>query len=261
MKSIFSINIDVKKGKQDFLCPKLLKAANNGREKDALDTLFSFAKQSFSIRSYTFLKMIQETSLLENKSVFFMLGKMMYHSSGEVLKECYSISGPILELFLNGKISKSEAVLASAIASAESKFVKGAISPQNARGLLQILPNEAEKICKQKKIGFSSQRLTMDDKYNVIIGLHSLEHNIALSKGNLLFGICYYNSGHKIRLFLDKFRGAKHNDVLTSFILVEFLLSKNCIGYCKKVLESFILFYTCSFQRLPEIEDIIRFQK
>lgn len=85
--------------------------------------------------------------------------------------------------------------LALAVIAVESGFNAGAVSPKNARGLMQLIPQTAERF---------RVKSVFDPVQNVRGGLAYLRWLLAYFRGNVALVIAAYNAGERA---VDKYRG------------------------------------------------------
>ena len=97
----------------------------------------------------------------------------------------------------NANISGSGKALAYAIARQESAFNPAAISPADARGLLQILPGTAKGVASRFGLAYSKEKLTTDAGYNATLGAHYLGEQIDSFGGSYILTFIAYNAGPK----------------------------------------------------------------
>ena len=110
-----------------------------------------------------------------------------------------------------------EHALLFAITRQESAFDQDAISRAGARGLMQLMPATASDIANKMQLPFSTERLTTDGTYNVLLGRAYLEMLIDDFGGSYALAIAGYNAGPgRVRQWLRDYgdpRGGKINMV------------------------------------------------
>lgn len=84
----------------------------------------------------------------------------------------------------------------ASIINAESSFNKKAVSKAGAVGLMQVLPQTAEWICKRQGENYSLDKLK-EVNFNINIGTYYLKYLIDKFK-NLDVAICAYNAGEGV---------------------------------------------------------------
>jgi hypothetical protein len=85
--------------------------------------------------------------------------------------------------------------LALAVIAAESDFDDSAVSPKNAQGLMQLIPETAQRF---------RVKSTFDPEQNVKGGLAYLRWLLAYFRGNVPFVLAAYNAGERA---VDRYRG------------------------------------------------------
>jgi soluble lytic murein transglycosylase len=89
----------------------------------------------------------------------------------------------------------AEHSLLLAITRQESAFARDAVSRAGARGLMQLMPATAKYIADKMRLPFSTERLTADGAYNVLLGRAYLETLIDDFGGSHALAIAAYNAG------------------------------------------------------------------
>lgn len=88
----------------------------------------------------------------------------------------------------------AEPAFINAISRQESNFDPGAVSPANARGLMQLLPGTAAQVARQLGIPTQVGWLTTQPEHNIALGSQYLSDQIARF-GNLAMAAAAYNAG------------------------------------------------------------------
>jgi soluble lytic murein transglycosylase len=150
-------------------------------------------------------------------------------------------------------IGGSGKALAYAIARQESAFNPAAVSPANARGLLQILPGTAQGVAKRHGISFRADRLTTDAAYNATLGAHYLGEQIGTFGGSYILTFIAYNAGPKrVNEWIARYgdpRGKPIDEVVDWIERIPFPETRN---YVQRVMENYQVYKT----RLGETADI-----
>lgn len=116
---------------------------------------------------------------------------------------------------------------AFAIARRESSFMPDAVSPANARGLMQVLPSTA-KYLEKKRI---SSRQLLDASTNVKIGNKYLRYLMDKLDNNSILATASYNAGwRRVRQWLPE------DEALEADIWVELIPFKETRNYVKAVM-------------------------
>ncbi|WP_275789964.1 lytic transglycosylase domain-containing protein [Pararhizobium gei] len=151
-------------------------------------------------------------------------------------------------------IGGSGKALAYAIARQESAFNPAAISPANARGLLQILPGTAKRVAGRHGMSYSQDRLTTDIAYNATLGAHYLGEQISDFGGSYILTFIAYNAGpRRVPDWIDRYgdpRGKPIDDVVDWIERIPFAETR---GYVQRVMENYQIYKS----RLGQTSDIV----
>ena len=143
--------------------------------------------------------------------------------------------------------------LAYSIARQESAFDLAAVSPANARGLLQLLPGTAREVANRHGLAYSPDRLTRDAGYNATLGSHYLAEQIDRFGGSYILTFIAYNAGPKrVNEWIARFgdpRGMPLDEVIDWVESIPFPETRN---YVQHVLENYEIYKA----RLGEEADI-----
>jgi soluble lytic murein transglycosylase len=125
------------------------------------------------------------------------------------------------------KKNKIDPEWAFAIARRESSFMPDAVSPANARGLMQVLPSTAKYI---EKRGVSSSKL-LEVETNAKIGNKYLRYLMDKLNNNSILATASYNAGwRRVKKWLPE------NEALESDIWVELIPYRETRNYVKAVM-------------------------
>jgi len=118
--------------------------------------------------------------------------------------------------------------LAYAVMRSESSFNPAATSPVGARGLMQLMPDTAAKMVKEK--GFNAERL-YDPELNIRLGTRHLKDLLDQYQGNMVAVIASYNAGGgNVNRWLKTYNGLASDEFIESIPFGE------TRDYVKKVL-------------------------
>ncbi|HVO02338.1 MAG TPA: lytic transglycosylase domain-containing protein [Candidatus Cybelea sp.] len=117
---------------------------------------------------------------------------------------------PVISLPSGGK---AEPAFVLGLIRQESAFNADAVSPAGAMGLMQLMPNTAQQMANQLKIGkFRASSLT-DPKLNVTIGRAYLDKLVDRFNGSYLLATAAYNAGpSRVRDWMDTFGDPRQAD-------------------------------------------------
>ncbi|MGE7370015.1 transglycosylase SLT domain-containing protein [Neorhizobium sp. NPDC001467] len=156
-------------------------------------------------------------------------------------------------------IAGSGKALAYAIARQESAFNPSAVSPADARGLLQILPGTAKGVAGRHGIPYTAARLTTDAGYNATLGAHYLGEQIDSFGGSYILTFIAYNAGpRRVPEWIARYgdpRGKSLDDVIDWIERIPFPETRN---YVQRVMENYQVYKT-RLGQTADIEDDLRF--
>ncbi|WP_426231922.1 transglycosylase SLT domain-containing protein [Pararhizobium sp. DWP3-4] len=166
-----------------------------------------------------------------------------------------ALAFPIGVIPANANISGAGKALAYAIARQESAFNPAAISPANARGLLQILPGTAKGVAGRHGLAYSQERLTTDTAYNATLGAHYLGEQIDDFGGSYILTFIAYNAGpRRVPDWINRYgdpRGKSIDDVVDWIERIPFAETRN---YVQRVMENYQVYKS----RLGQTADIVK---
>lgn len=156
-----------------------------------------------------------------------------------------TLSWPLGAIPGSAKIGNAGRALSYSIARQESAFNKRAVSPANARGLLQLLPGTAKAVARKKGISYSFKRLTSDAAYNATLGASYLSEQLGNFNNSYILTFAAYNAGPRrvdewIKRFGDP-RGKPLNEVIDWIEQVPF---KETRSYIQRILENYQVYKT-----------------
>ncbi|WP_158285747.1 lytic transglycosylase domain-containing protein [Pseudohoeflea suaedae] len=199
-----------------------------------------------------------ELTLLANKArvksdyrLALRIGKIGWQRGLEV----GALAFPLGVMPRDADTTGSGLALAYSIARQESAFDLSAVSPANARGLLQLLPGTAREVANRHGLAYSPERLTRDAGYNATLGSHYLAEQIDRFGGSYILTFIAYNAGPKrVNEWIARFgdpRGMPLDEVIDWVESIPFPETRN---YVQHVLENYEIYKA----RLGEAADIGR---
>jgi len=151
-----------------------------------------------------------------------------------------TLSWPLGAIPGSAKIGNTGRALAYAIARQESTFNKAAVSPANARGLLQLLPGTAKAVARRKGLKYSFKRLTRDAGYNATLGAAYLSEQLDKFGGSYILTFAAYNAGpRRVEEWISRFgdpRGKSLNEVIDWVERIPFTETRS---YVQRVMENY----------------------
>ncbi|MCL6707469.1 lytic transglycosylase domain-containing protein [Pseudomonas sp. R2.Fl] len=170
-----------------------------------------------------------------------------------------ALAFPIGVIPVNADIGGSGKALAYAIARQESAFNPAAVSPADARGLLQILPGTAKGVASRHGLAYSKEKLTTDAGYNATLGAHYLGEQIASFGGSYILTFIAYNAGPgRVPEWTARYgdpRGLPIDDVVDWIERIPFPETRN---YVQRVMENYQV-YKARLGQTASIEQDLRY--
>ncbi|MCB1458050.1 MAG: lytic transglycosylase domain-containing protein [Nitratireductor sp.] len=171
-----------------------------------------------------------------NRTLALQIGKIA-HARG---LEVDTVSWPVGAIPDHAKIGQTGKALAYAIARQESAFNVGAVSPANAKGLLQLLPGTAKMMAKKTGVKYQPAKLTTDAAYNATLGAAYLSEQLDNFDNSYILTFAGYNAGPgRVRQWIDTYgdpRGQKIEDVVDWIERIPFTETRN---YVQRVMENY----------------------
>ncbi|WP_152599786.1 lytic transglycosylase domain-containing protein [Hoeflea sp. BAL378] len=187
--------------------------------------------------------------------VSLQVGKIAWNRGLDVAALAY----PLGAVPASANISGSGKALAYSIARQESAFNKAAVSPANARGLLQILPGTAKGVAARHGLPYSQERLTTDAGYNATLGAHFLGEQISDFGGSYILTFIAYNAGpRRVPQWIERFgdpRGRPLDEVIDWIEMIPFTETRH---YVQRVMENYQV-YKARLGQPASIEEDLRF--
>ncbi len=168
-----------------------------------------------------------------------------------------ALAFPIGVIPANANIGGSGKALAYAIARQESAFNPAAVSPADARGLLQLMPGTAKAVAVRHGLAFSKEKLTTDAGYNATLGAHYLGEQIDAFGGSYILTFIAYNAGPKrvpewIARYGDP-RGKPIDEVVDWIERIPFPETRN---YVQRVTENYQIYKSRLGQKADIVADL-----
>lgn len=167
------------------------------------------------------------------------IGKIAFSRGFDVV----TLSWPLGAIPKSASIGNTGRALAYAIARQESAFNKAAVSPANARGLLQLLPGTAKGVAKRNSLPYSFKRLTSDAAYNATLGAAYLSEQLEDFGNSYILTFAAYNAGPgRVDEWIGRFgdpRGRKLYDVIDWIEQIPFTETRH---YVQRVMENYQMY-------------------
>ncbi|WP_319520353.1 lytic transglycosylase domain-containing protein [uncultured Martelella sp.] len=179
------------------------------------------------------------------------IGKIAYGRGLDVA----ALAFPIGVIPTDANISGSGMALAYAIARQESAFNPGAVSPADARGLLQLLPTTARRVASRHGLSYSASRLTNDPAYNATLGAHYLGEQIDRFDGSYILTFVAYNAGPaRVPQWIDRFGDPRGKNLDFVIDWIESIPYPETRNYVQRIMENYEIYKA----RLNQPTDIAR---
>lgn len=186
-------------------------------------------------------------------SLALQVGKLAFGRGIDVA----ALAFPLGVIPPSANIAGSGKALAYAIARQESAFNPAAISPANARGLLQILPTTARGVAGRHGLSYSQERLTTDAGYNATLGAHYLGEQISDFGGSYVLTFIAYNAGpRRVPEWIARYgdpRGKSIDEVVDWIERIPFAETR---GYVQRVMENYQVYKARLGQRPDIVDDL-----
>jgi Soluble lytic murein transglycosylase and related regulatory proteins (some contain LysM/invasin domains) len=167
------------------------------------------------------------------------IGKAAFSQGRDVA----ALAFPIGAIPAGADIAGSGKALAYSIARQESAFNPAAVSPANARGLLQLLPGTAKAVAKRHGLAYASERLTSDPGYNATLGAHYLGEQIESFGGSYILTFIAYNAGpRRVSEWIKRYgdpRGKPIEEVIDWIERIPFPETRN---YVQRITENYQIY-------------------
>ncbi len=137
-----------------------------------------------------------EKSLRLARQLLGVAGSQRYEVPDELLQLCYPLNywGKIKDYATRNKL---DPYLVLAVIRQESVFDPKALSPANARGLMQIIPPTAVKIGGHLGLTNLKPEQLYDPEINLALGTHYLAQLLEEFQGDVVLSLAAYNAGEK----------------------------------------------------------------
>ena len=222
-----------------------LQSVGHGWRADALYR--ALAEQLTSPGELAILAYQAETD--RSHTLALQIGKIAYGRGLDVA----ALAFPTGVIPSNANISGSGMALAYAIARQESAFNPGAVSPANARGLLQLLPTTAKRVASRHGMSYSASRLTSDPGYNATLGAHYLGEQIDRFGGSYILTFVAYNAGPaRVPQWIERFGDPRGKPLDFVIDWIESIPYPETRNYVQRIMENYEIYKA----RLGEKTDI-----
>jgi soluble lytic murein transglycosylase len=154
-------------------------------------------------------------------------------------------------------ISGAGKALAYAIARQESAFNPQAVSPANAKGLLQLLPSTARRVADKHKMAYAEEKLTEDPAFNATLGSHYLGEQIETFNGSLIMTFAAYNAGpNRVDQWIKRYGDPRGKDIDAAVDWIERIPFTETRDYVQRVMENYQVYKILLDQKADIAADI-----
>jgi soluble lytic murein transglycosylase len=168
-----------------------------------------------------------------------------------------ALAFPVGVIPSSANIAGSGKALAYAIARQESAFNPAAVSPADARGLLQLLPSTAKGVAARHGIAYAPDKLTRDPGFNATLGAHYLGEQIDAFGGSYILTFIAYNAGpRKVPEWIERYgdpRGKSIDEVVDWIERIPFPETRN---YVMRVMENYQVYKSRLGQKTDIVHDL-----
>ncbi len=169
----------------------------------------------------------------KDKSIVLKLSKKLPNPS-------YKYSYPKIEDYIPDKYKNSKSTLAliHAISHQESNFKVNAYSSAGARGVMQLMPFTAKRVCKSLGIRFYKKKLTQNPQYNILLGTTYINQMLKKFDNALPLALAAYNAGPgRVRIWLKRY-GDPRTKSISYLDWIESIPISETRYYVKKVISN-----------------------
>lgn len=154
-------------------------------------------------------------------------------------------------------ISGAGKALAYAIARQESAFNPQAVSPANAKGLLQLLPSTAKRVASRHQLAYTEEKLTEDPAFNATLGSHYLGEQIDKFEGSLIMTFAAYNAGPgRVNQWIKRYGDPRGKGVEAAIDWIESIPFTETRDYVQRVMENYQVYKMLLDQKADIVADV-----
>ncbi|MBX9456290.1 MAG: lytic transglycosylase domain-containing protein [Rhizobium sp.] len=154
-------------------------------------------------------------------------------------------------------ISGAGKALAYAIARQESAFNPQAVSPANAKGLLQLLPSTAKRVASRHQLAYAEEKLTEDPAFNATLGSHYLGEQIDKFDGSLIMTFAAYNAGPgRVNQWIKRYGDPRGKGVEAAIDWIESIPFTETRDYVQRVMENYQVYKMLLNQKADIVADV-----
>ena len=200
---------------------RITKPRNSGQLLNVLKIIKESKYNSF--KSYPFYKKLLDLSQTQEEKNYILELANNENSKNIVVKLSKSqenpslkYSYPLIEEYIPDKYrnSKETIALIHAISHQESNFKINAYSSAGARGMMQLMPFTAKRVCKSLGIRYYKKQLTTNPQYNILLGTTYINQMLKKFKNSLPLALASYNAGPgRVKIWLKRYGDPRTNQI------------------------------------------------
>jgi soluble lytic murein transglycosylase len=160
-----------------------------------------------------------------------------------------------------GSAAGPDPALVLGITRQESEFDPGVVSSSGARGLMQLMPATARHAASMNRLGFKLNDLTSNPRYNMQLGMVTLDDYLAYWGDSYVLGIASYNAGPtNVRKWVEA-NGDPRDSSVDPIDWIEMIPFSETRNYVQRVLENIEIYrnrLSGSDQKLTILSDLYR---
>ncbi len=160
-----------------------------------------------------------------------------------------------------GTAAGPDPALVLGITRQESEFDPAVVSSAGARGLMQLMPATARQAASMNRLGFKLSDLTSNPRYNMQLGMVTLDDYLAYWGDSYVLAIASYNAGpSNVRKWVEA-NGDPRDSSVDPIDWIEMIPFSETRNYVQRVLENIEIYrnrLSGSDQRLTILADLYR---
>lgn len=160
----------------------------------------------------------------------------------------YPVDGWV-EVAREAKTQKIDPFLVLSVIRQESAFDPDALSPANARGLMQIIPDTGRKVYATSRYARErpfQNKFLFDPEVNIHLGVSYLNSLLKRYSGNTTYALAAYNAGEAaVDKWISRYNGAPDDE------FIEMIPYAETRGYVKRVKRNLALYHEIYLQNPP----------
>lgn len=224
---------------------RIIKPKNSEQLLDVLKIIKESKKRAF--KSYPFYKKLLELSKTQEEKNYILELANNENNKNVVVKlsklqsmPTFKYSYPLIDKYIPDiyRNSKETIALIHAISHQESNFKINAYSSAGARGMMQLMPNTAKRVCESLGIRFYKKKLTTNAQYNILLGTTYINQMLKKFNNSLPLALASYNAGPgRVKIWLRRY-GDPRTNAISYHDWIESIPISETRFYVKKVISN-----------------------